>query len=107
LAYRLRGTITAASREHLRSSIFDKAEYFPDKRETPAEWSEVRPRPAGDFWSPQVIRWARRRRRRNGRLIVKWLWLHRRPKTQADIARVTGTLITVVLVERNCNRVIH
>jgi hypothetical protein len=32
LAHRLRGAITAARREHLRSSIFDKAEYFPDKQ---------------------------------------------------------------------------
>jgi hypothetical protein len=54
LAYRLRGAITAASREHLRTSIIDKAEYFPGKQETPAEWSEIRPRPAGDFSSPQV-----------------------------------------------------
>src|ERR1700719_1905505 len=49
LAYRLRGAITAARREHLRSSIFDKAEYFPDKQEAPAEWSEIWPRLAGDF----------------------------------------------------------
>src|SRR5947209_19561039 len=65
LAHRLRGAITAATREHRRSSIFDKTQYFPDKQETPAEWSEIQPRSAGDFWSPQVIRWARRRRRRS------------------------------------------
>ena len=100
LAYRLRGAITAASREHLRSSIFDKAEYFPDKQETPAEWSEIRPRPAGDFWSPQVIRWARRRRRRNDRLIVKWLWLDRQPKTQAEIARRLGISRSAVCQRR-------
>jgi len=40
LAHRLRGAITAATREHRRSSIFDKAQYFPDQQETPAEWSE-------------------------------------------------------------------
>src|SRR5438477_10640292 len=82
LAHRLRGAITAATREHRRSSIFDKAQYFPDKQEAPAEWSEIQPRAAGDFWSPQVIRWARRRRRRNDRMIVKWLWLDRQPKTR-------------------------
>jgi hypothetical protein len=84
----------------LRSSIFDKAEYFPDKQETPAEWSEIRPRPAGDFWSPQVIRWARRRRRRNDRLIVKWLWLDRQPKTQAEIARRLGISRSAVCQRR-------
>jgi hypothetical protein len=35
LAHRLRGAITAATREHRRSSIFDKAQYFPDQQETP------------------------------------------------------------------------
>ncbi len=99
LAHRLRGAITAARREHLRSSIFDKAEYFPDKPETPAEWSEIRP-PAGDFWSPRVIRWARRRRRRNDRLIIKWLWLDRQPKTQAEVARRLGISRSAVCQRR-------
>jgi len=90
LAHRLRGAITAATREHRRSSIFDKAQYFPDKPEAPAEWSEIQLRPAGDFWSPQVIRWARRHRRRNDRMIIKWLWLDRQPKTQAEVARRLG-----------------
>ena len=99
LAHRLRGAITAARREHLRSSIFDKAEYFPDKPETPAEWSEIPP-PAGDFWSPHVIRWARRRCRRNDRLIIKWLWLDRQPKTQAEVARRLGISRSAVCQRR-------
>jgi DNA-directed RNA polymerase sigma subunit (sigma70/sigma32) len=100
LAHRLRGAVTAARREHRRASIFDKAEFFPDKPEPPAELSEIRPRPAGDFWSPQVIRWARRRRRRNDRLIVKWLWLDRQPKTQAEVARRLGISRSAVCQRR-------
>src|SRR5437763_7457831 len=57
LAHRLRGAITAATREHRRSSIFDKAQYFPNQQGTPAEWSETQPRSAGDLWSPQVNPW--------------------------------------------------
>src|SRR4029077_14298188 len=90
LAHRLRGAITASAREELRSSIFDTAQHRPAMAEEPAEWSDTQPRAAGDFWSPQVIRWARRRRRRNDRMIVKWLWLDRQPKTQAEIARRLG-----------------
>jgi DNA-directed RNA polymerase specialized sigma subunit len=100
LAHRLRGAITAATREHRRSSIFDKAQYFPDKQEAPAEWSEIQPRAAGDFWSPQVIRWARRRRRRNDRMIVKWLWLDHHPKTQAEVARRLGISRSAVCQRR-------
>jgi Sigma-70, region 4 len=100
LAHRLRGAITAATRELRRSSIFDKTQYFPDKQETPAEWSDVQPRSAGDFWSPQVIRWARRRRRRNDRMIVKWLWLDRQPKTQAEVARRLGISRSAVCQRR-------
>ena len=84
LAHRLRGAITAAARENRRSSVFDKAQYRPEKAQ-PA--SDIELRPAGDSWSPRVLGWARRRRRRNDRLIVKWLWLDREPKTQAEIAR--------------------
>jgi RNA polymerase sigma factor (sigma-70 family) len=100
LTHRLRGAITAATREHRRSSIFDKAQYFPEKEEEPAEWSEIQPRSVGDFWSPQVLRWARRRRRRNDRMIVKWLWLDRRPKTQAEIARRLGISRSAVCQRR-------
>jgi DNA-directed RNA polymerase sigma subunit (sigma70/sigma32) len=100
LAHRLRGAVTAARRAHLRSSILDKTEFFPDKPEPPAELSEIRPRPAGDFWSPQVIRWARGRRRRNDRLIVKWLWLDRQPKTQAEVARRLGISRSAVCQRR-------
>ena len=49
LTHRLRGAVTAAMREHRRSSIFDKADYYPDKVEEPAEWTEIQPRSAGDF----------------------------------------------------------
>ena len=100
LPHRLRGAITAATREHRRSSIFDKAQYFPDKQEAPAEWSEIQPRAAGDFWSPQVIRWARRRRRRNDRMIAKWLWLDHHPKTQAEVARRLGISRSAVCQRR-------
>jgi DNA-directed RNA polymerase specialized sigma subunit len=99
LAHRLRGAITSAAREELRSSIFDGAHYRPKKAEEPAEWSETQP-PPGDFWSPQVIRWARRRRRRNDRMIVKWLWLDPQPKTQADIARRLGISRSAVCQRR-------
>src|SRR5438132_8985639 len=87
LAHRLRGAITAAAREELRSSIFDTAQHRPAMAEEPAEWSETQPRAAGDFWSPQVIRWARRRRRRIDLLIVKWPWLDRQTNNQAEIDR--------------------
>lgn len=87
LAHRLRGAITSATRQELRSSVFDMAQYRPDKQEDPAEWSATQPPPPGAFWSPQVIRWLRCRRRRNDRMIVKWLWLDPEPKTQAEIAR--------------------
>lgn len=100
LAHRLRGAITAATREERRSSIFDKAQYCPEKAEEPAEWSETRPRSAGDFWSPQAIRWARRLRRRNDRMIVKWLWLDRQPRTQAEIARRLGISRSAVCQRR-------
>jgi RNA polymerase sigma factor (sigma-70 family) len=100
LTHRLRGALTAAMREHRRSSIFDKAQYYPDKAEEPAEWSEIQPHSAGDFWSPQVVRWARRRRRRNDRMIVKWLWLDRQPKTQAEIARRLGISRSAVCQRR-------
>ena len=99
LAHRLRGVITAAIREHRRSSIFDKAQYRPDKEEAPAEWSEIQARSASDFWSPQLIQWARRRRR-NDRMIVKWLWLDRQPKTQAEIARRLGISRSAVCQRR-------
>jgi len=56
--------------------------------------------PGRRFWSPQVIRWARRRRRRNDRLIVKWLWLDRQPKTQAEIARRLGISRSAVCQRR-------
>ena len=84
LSHRLRGTITSAAREEVRSSIFEKAHHRPEKEEAPAEWSETQP-PPGAFWSPQLIRWARRRRR-NDRMIIKWLWLD----PQAEIARRLG-----------------
>ena len=100
LAHRLRGAITAAAREELRSSIFDTAQHRPAKPEDPAEWSETQPPPPGDFWSPQVLRWARRRRRRNDRMIVKWLWLDRQPKTQAEIARRLGISRSAVCQRR-------
>jgi len=100
LAHRLRGAITAAAREELRSSIFDTAQHRPAMAEEPAEWSDTQPRAAGDFWSPQVIRWARRRRRRNDRMIVKWLWLDRQPKTQAEIARRLGISRSAVCQRR-------
>jgi RNA polymerase sigma factor (sigma-70 family) len=100
LVHRLRGAITAAAREELRSSIFDKTQYYPGKAEEPAEWSETQPRSAGDFWPPQVIRWARRRRRRNDRMIVKWLWLDRERKTQAEIARRLGISRSAVCQRR-------
>jgi RNA polymerase sigma factor (sigma-70 family) len=100
LRHRLRGAITAAMREHRRSSIFEKAQYCPEKEEEPAELSEIQPRSAGDFWSPQVLRWARRRRRRNDRMIVKWLWLDRQPKTQAEIARRLGISRSAVCQRR-------
>src|ERR1700736_80763 len=44
LAHRLRGAITAAAREELRSSIFDTAQHRPAMAEEPAEWSEGRSR---------------------------------------------------------------
>ena len=100
LAHRLRGAITAAAREDLRSSIFDTAQHRPAMAEEPAEWSETQPRAAGDFWSPQVIRWARRRRRRNDRMIMKWLWLDRQPKTQAEVARRLGISRSAVCQRR-------
>jgi len=100
LTHRLRGAVTAAMREHHRSSIFDKADYYPDKAEEPAEWSEIQPRSAGDFWPPQAVRWARRRRRRNDRMIVKWLWLDCQPKTQAEIARRLGISRSAVCQRR-------
>jgi DNA-directed RNA polymerase specialized sigma subunit len=99
LARRLRGAITSAARKELRSSIFDKAQYRPEKAEEPAEWSETQP-PPGDFWSPQVIRWARRRRRRNDRMIVKWLWLDPEPKTQVEISRRLGISRSAVCQRR-------
>src|ERR1700751_48009 len=52
--------------EEIRFGTVSPPEGVPDKQEAPEEWSEIRPRLAGDIWSPQVIRWARRRRRRNG-----------------------------------------
>ena len=100
LMHRLRGALTAAMREHRRSSIFDKAQYYPDEAEEPAEWSEIQPRSVGDFWPPQVVRWARRRRRRNDRMIVKWLWLDCQPKTQAEIARRLGISRSAVCQRR-------
>jgi hypothetical protein len=76
------------------------AQHRPAMAEEPAEWSETQPRSAGDFWSPQVIRWARRCRRRNDRMIVKWLWLDRQPKTQAEIARRLGISRSAVCQRR-------
>jgi len=100
LTHRLRGAVTAAMRGHRRSSIFDTADYHPDKVEEPAERSEIQPRSASDFWPPQVVRWVRRRRRRNDRMIVKWLWFDRPPKTQAEIARRLGISRSAVCQRR-------
>ncbi len=97
LAHRLRGAITAAAREYRRSSVFEKAQWRPENTQPP---SEIELRPAGDFWSPRVLRWARRRRRRNDRLIVKWLWLDPEPKTQAEISRRLGISRSAVCQRR-------
>ena len=100
LTHRLRGAITAAAREEARSSNFDMAHYHPEKEEDPAEWSETEPPPPGAFWSPRVIRWARRRRRRSDRMIIKWLWLDTHPKTQAEAARRLGISRSAVCQRR-------
>jgi DNA-directed RNA polymerase specialized sigma subunit len=98
LSHRLRGAITSVAREEVRSSIFDRAHHRPEKEEDPAEWGETLP-PPGAFWSPQLIRWARWRRR-NDRMIIKWLWLDPHPKTQAEIARRLGISRSAVCQRR-------
>ncbi len=97
LAERLAGATTRVARQQRRDTVFDTARYQPEP--PVAEHEEERPGPGG-FWSPKAITWAKRVRRRNDRLIIKWLWLDTRPKTQAEIARKLGISRSAVCQRR-------
>jgi RNA polymerase sigma factor (sigma-70 family) len=97
LAERLAGATTRVARQQRRDTVFDTARYQPEP--PVAEHEEERPGP-GRFWSPKAITWAKRVRRRNDRLIIKWLWLDTRPKTQAEIARKLGISRSAVCQRR-------
>lgn len=85
LAQRLRGSVTELARRQQRGRVFDTARYQPGKP-TP-EHRPPKP-PPSFFWSPKALVWAKTRvRRRNDRMIVKWLWFDAEPKSQAEIAR--------------------
>jgi RNA polymerase sigma factor (sigma-70 family) len=97
LAERLAGATTRAARQQRRNTVFDTAQYRPER--LVSEHQEEKPAP-GRFWSPKAITWAKRVRRRNDRLIIKWLWLDARPKTQAEIARKLGISRSAVCQRR-------
>jgi len=97
LAERLAGATTRVARQQRRDTVFDTARYQPEP--PVAEYEEERPA-RGGFWSPKAITWAKRVRRRNDRLIIKWLWLDARPKTQAEIARKLGISRSAVCQRR-------
>jgi hypothetical protein len=88
---------TRAARQQRRKTAFDTAQYRPER--LVSEHQEEKPAP-GRFWSPKAITWAKRVRRRNDRLIIKWLWLDARPKTQAEIARQLGISRSAVCQRR-------
>jgi DNA-directed RNA polymerase specialized sigma subunit len=98
LAQRLAGTTTTLARTERRQTRFDTAQFQPG-RPVP-EHQEDKPSP-GRFWSPKALAWAKRVRRRNDRLIIKWLWFDARPKSQAEIARQLGISRSAVC-QRRC-----
>ncbi len=97
LAERLVGATTRAARQQRRNTVFDTAQYRPDR--LVSEHQEEKPA-LGRFWSSKAITWAKRVRRRNDRLIIKWLWLDARSKTQAEIARKLGISRSAVCQRR-------
>jgi RNA polymerase sigma factor (sigma-70 family) len=97
LAERLAGTATTLIRRQRRQRVFDPARFRPER--PVAEHEDDKP-PPGCFWSPKALAWAKRRRRRNDRLIIKWLWLDARPKSQAEIARKLGISRSAVCQRR-------
>jgi RNA polymerase sigma factor (sigma-70 family) len=84
LANRLLGSTTAVARRQRRQSVFNTARL--QREPTVPEHRDPKP-PPSSFWSPKALSWAKGVRRRNDRLIIKWLWLDPRPKAQAEIAR--------------------
>ena len=97
LAQRLTGTTTTLARTERRQTRFDTAQYQPGP--PVPEYQEDKP-PPGRFWSAKALAWAKRVRRRSDRLIIKWLWLDARPRSQSEIARKLGISRSAVCQRR-------
>jgi RNA polymerase sigma factor (sigma-70 family) len=97
LTERVAGTVTTVARQQRRQAVFDPAQRRPER--LVPEHQEDKPAP-GQFWSPKALAWAKRVRRKTDRLIIKWLWLDARPKSQAEIARKLGITRSAVCQRR-------
>jgi DNA-directed RNA polymerase specialized sigma subunit len=105
LAHRIRGHVTALSRAPEQNGIIDirKTTRPSPKDPTPTQWEtawKAVGRPIADFWPLVAVRWVRGFRRRNDRMIAKWLWLDYPPKRQAEIAHRLGISRSAVFQRR-------
>lgn len=100
LSARVRGAVTAAARRERRAAVIHLADGPRRLKPVVPVEAERTYVPVGSFWSPGAVAWAKQLRRRNDRLIVKWLWLDARPKSQAEIARKLGVSRSAVCQRR-------
>lgn len=95
LAHRIRGHVTKLSRAPEQGGVIDiwragrPTAAAPPATQWEKAWKAIG-RPIADIWSLEAEQWVRRLRRRNDRMIAKWLWLDYPPKRQAEIARRLG-----------------
>lgn len=102
LGHQIRGYVTKLKRIQERGSSEPVRRTRKDRPLT--QWEQRVSRAAGpisQYWPPAAVEFAKRLRRRNDRMIAKWLWLDYPPKRQSEIARKLRISRSAVNQRRN------
>ena len=102
LGHQIRGYVTKLKRFEERGS--SEPAKRAKKEKAPNKWEQRvsdMAGPVSKFWPPEAVEYAKRIRRKNDRMIAKWLWLDYPPKRQSDIARRLNISRSAVNQRRN------